>query len=78
MVGAIAMVHWEHGFFMNWMGRQAGEGFEYHLLVIGMMLALAVLGGGRWSVDGLIVERIRKWRLERDSDIAFGARPSAA
>ncbi|MBL8724772.1 MAG: DoxX family protein [Planctomycetes bacterium] len=52
MVGAIATVHAPHGFFMNWFGQQQGEGFEYHLLVIGMALALSSLGGGRWSVDG--------------------------
>ena len=51
MVGAIASVHGSHGFFMNWSGAAAGEGFEYHLLVIGMALALATLGGGRFSAD---------------------------
>jgi putative oxidoreductase len=51
MVGAILKVHAANGFFMNWSGRQAGEGFEFHLLVIAMVLALLVLGGGRWSVD---------------------------
>lgn len=51
MVGAIASVHGSHGFFMNWSGAAAGEGFEYHLLVIGMALALATLGGGRLSAD---------------------------
>ena len=34
MLGAIAMVHAKAGFFMNWTGKQAGEGFEYHLLAI--------------------------------------------
>ncbi len=52
MLGAIFTVHLEHGFFMNWFGAQAGEGFEYHLLMIGGALALVLLGGGRWSVDG--------------------------
>jgi len=51
MGGAIVMVHWQHGFFMNWFGRQAGEGFEYHLLAIGLALALLVHGGGKWSLD---------------------------
>ena len=51
MVGAIATVHLSHGFFMNWSGQQAGEGFEYHLLVIGLGVALALTGGGRWSLD---------------------------
>src|ERR1700683_5065734 len=29
MIGAIFMVHLPNGFFMNWMGNQKGEGFEY-------------------------------------------------
>ncbi len=51
MLGAIAMAHWQNGFFMNWFGQQAGEGFEYHLLIIGMCFALVLAGGGKWSVD---------------------------
>ncbi len=58
MLGAITMVHLPHGFFMNWFGQQQGEGYEYHLLVIGIAAALLVTGGGRWSVDGVIAERI--------------------
>lgn len=60
MIGAIAIVHWPNGFFMNWMGKQAGEGFEYHLLAIAMALALMVAGGGRWSVDRAIGERVHR------------------
>lgn len=51
MAGAMFMVHWPNGFFMNWTGQQAGEGFEYHLLAIGIALALLVTGSGKWSVD---------------------------
>lgn len=51
MIGAIATVHAPNGFFMNWYGNQAGEGFEYHLLVIGIALALVVRGGGRFAFD---------------------------
>lgn len=58
MVGAIAMVHWPHGFFMNWFGKQQGEGYEYHLLVIGISLALLIAGGGKWSVDRLISDKL--------------------
>ncbi len=54
MLGAIAMVHGSHGFFMNWYGSQAGEGFEYHLLVIGISLALVITGSGKWSVDRML------------------------
>jgi putative oxidoreductase len=54
MVGAIFKVHTQHGFFMNWYGNQKGEGFEFHLLVVGICLALLIAGGGAWSVDALI------------------------
>ena len=54
MVGAIITVHIPNGFFMNWFGKQAGEGFEYHLLVIGMSIPLLISGGGKYSVDMLI------------------------
>jgi len=51
MVGAVATVHLSSGFFMNWSGTQAGEGFEYHLLALGLAAALALGGGGRASLD---------------------------
>ena len=59
MVGAITTVHIPNGFFMNWFGKQAGEGFEYHLLVIGMSIPLLISGGGKYSVDGLINKYFR-------------------
>ena len=51
MIGAIFMVHLQNGFFMNWMGNQKGEGFEYHLLVLAMAAALLLRGGGAFSLD---------------------------
>jgi putative oxidoreductase len=59
MLGAIATVHAPNGFFMNWSGQQAGEGFEFHLLVIGITLALILAGGGRWSADHALSERCK-------------------
>jgi putative oxidoreductase len=58
MTGAIFMVHLSNGFFMNWFGKQAGEGFEYHLLAIGMAVALMIAGGGKWSVDRFLGELV--------------------
>jgi putative oxidoreductase len=52
MLGAIGLVHLKFGFFMNWSGQAAGEGIEYHLLMIGLALALLVRGGGAFSIDG--------------------------
>ena len=57
MLVAIYMVHLPNGFFMNWTGKQAGEGYEYHLLVIAIAVALMIKGGGRWSLDHMLSAR---------------------
>jgi putative oxidoreductase len=57
MAGAVLTVHMRNGFFMNWMGRAKGEGFEYHILVIALGLLIAVRGAGAWSVDYSISSR---------------------
>jgi putative oxidoreductase len=59
MTGAILTVHLPHGFFMNWTGQQAGEGFEYHLLALGIALALVVKGSGALSLDRWLTRRAR-------------------
>lgn len=64
MIGAVATMHWGNGFFMNWFGNQAGEGFEYHVLVVAMTGALAVFGGGRFSADAWIADRLRPAQAE--------------
>ena len=51
MAGAIFLVHSKVGFFMNWAGTQKGEGFEYHLLALGLAIALLIKGGGALSVE---------------------------
>ncbi len=56
MAGAVWLFHYNHGFFMNWKGNQSGEGYEYHILAIGLALVVTVCGGGRFSVDGLITK----------------------
>lgn len=54
MVVAVFMLHLQNGFFMNWFGKQQGEGFEYHILVVAITIALMINGGGRWSLDSAI------------------------
>ncbi|MBT1698034.1 DoxX family protein [Fulvivirgaceae bacterium PWU4] len=54
MVGAIITTNYKHGLFMNWFGTQQGEGYEYHLLVIGICLVIMLLGSGRLSLDNWI------------------------
>ncbi|HEX4826210.1 MAG TPA: DoxX family protein [Candidatus Polarisedimenticolaceae bacterium] len=54
MLGAIAMVHAHVGFFMNWTGKQAGEGFEYHLLAIAALVPIVLAGPGRFAVASFL------------------------
>jgi putative oxidoreductase len=60
MLVAVALVHRKVGFFMNWMGTAKGEGFEYHILVVAIGIALMFLGGGRWSLDGVIAKKLKR------------------
>ncbi len=57
MTGAIFMGHLQNGFFMNWFGNQEGEGFEYHLLMIGLALVVLLRGAGAWSIDRWLDQR---------------------
>lgn len=57
MVGAVAVAHAQHGFFMNWAGKQPGEGFEYHLLALGIVIAVLIQGSGALSVDCFLSRR---------------------
>lgn len=53
-IGMIFSGHIEHGFFMNWFGNQRGEGFEFHLLMLGICASLIISGGGKYSVGQLL------------------------
>jgi putative oxidoreductase len=57
MLGAIFLAHLSNGFFMNWYGQQPGEGFEYHLLAIGLGLIVLLRGAGRWSIDRALTSK---------------------
>jgi len=54
MLVAIAAVHWKHGLFANWTGAQKGEGFEFHLLALAIVVAIIVQGAGALSLDRVI------------------------
>ncbi|GAA4323539.1 DoxX family protein [Mucilaginibacter gynuensis] len=54
VLGMIFKAHFSFGFFMNWLGNQKGEGYEYHLLIIGIAISLIISGPGKKSLDYLI------------------------
>lgn len=45
MIGAIAQVHWQNGFFLG-----AKPGFEYNLALIGLLLPVLIAGPGGMAV----------------------------
>ena len=51
MLVAVALIHRNFGFFVNWTGTQKGEGIEYHLLVLAMTAFLLIRGAGAFSLD---------------------------
>ncbi len=59
MLVAIFTVHIYNGFFMNWGGNLKGEGYEYHLLALALLIGLFVKGAGSLSIDNLMVKKNR-------------------
>jgi putative oxidoreductase len=51
MLVAVMTVHIHYGFFMNWTGQQKGEGFEFHLIALALLLVVLVKGAGALSID---------------------------
>ena len=54
---AALTAHRGNGFFMNWTGSQKGEGFEFHLLALGLALIVLIHGAGRFSLDALLARQ---------------------
>jgi putative oxidoreductase len=56
-IGIVETTHSEYGFFMNWMGNQKGEGFEYFILMLGLAVSLVASGAGGHSIDSWIANK---------------------
>ena len=54
MVVAILSVHAKNGLFMS------NNGYEFALALLAATAALTIQGGGKFSVDGLISDKLRK------------------
>jgi putative oxidoreductase len=53
MLVALFWVHWGKGFFLD------THGIEYALALLSATTALAFIGGGRYSLDALIVSEVK-------------------
>jgi putative oxidoreductase len=56
MVVAIVIFNSRFGFFMNWTGNQKGEGIEFHILAIAILLGVMLRGAGPVSIDYVIAK----------------------
>jgi putative oxidoreductase len=54
LIAAVLLQHWSVGFFMNWSGRQPGEGFEFHILAVTLAIVVMIRGSGALSLDRLL------------------------
>jgi putative oxidoreductase len=60
MVVAALRSNIKYGFFMNWSGKFQGEGIEYHILALGIAVALLLMGGGAWSLDRILWRKLSR------------------
>jgi putative oxidoreductase len=76
MIGA-ASTHVPNGFFMNWFGAlpTGAEGFEYHLMVIGLAGVIAANGSGALSIDRFLTNRFTR---ANSADIPASRREASA
>ena len=49
-IGAL-IVHLPDGWAMNWFGTKNGEGIEYHVLLLSLLLIVIARGSGAMSID---------------------------
>lgn len=58
MIVGAWLVNVPNGMFMNWTGQQKGEGFEFHILVVGIAVLLMLKGAGALSIDLALYRRL--------------------
>jgi putative oxidoreductase len=51
------LMHFANGPFVNCLGNQKGEGYEYHLLALAVAIPIMIRGAGAFSLDGALAAR---------------------
>lgn len=57
MTGAVKTVEIRYSFFMNWMGLQKVEGYEYHIIGVALAFLIFVRSAGAVSTEHLVSSR---------------------
>jgi putative oxidoreductase len=52
------LTHAKDGWTMNWLGKKRGEGIEYFVLLLTILLVIIIKGSGAFSVDLWLLSRI--------------------
>ncbi len=52
------IVHLPDGWFINWFGKKTGEGIEYHVLLLSLLLIVIVRGSGAISIDCWLISKM--------------------
>ncbi len=74
MIGAIWLVHWPHGFFLDHTGPR--HGIEFNVALLGLALALVLTGGGALALDGWLALESASSRASIESEVT--AKPRLA
>jgi putative oxidoreductase len=53
------IVHLPEGWSLNWFGKKNGEGIEYFVLLLSLLLVVIVKGSGAMSIDLWVTSAIR-------------------
>jgi putative oxidoreductase len=51
MFAGALMVHLPDGWTLNWFGSKKGEGIEYFVLLLSVLLVIVLRGSGSLSID---------------------------
>jgi len=52
------IVHAPDGWTMNWLGKKKGEGIEYFILLLSILLVIIIKGSGALSIDLLLFSKL--------------------
>jgi len=64
------IVHLPDGWSMNWFGTKEGEGIEYHVLLLSLLLIIIVNGSGAMSIDSWLLSIPSENRAAQMANVA--------